>query len=426
MKSIMSSTVVLAAVFVRFAAGQTQVDLSKQSKSVDFSSSQSTKPFQTGNTLPATCSVGQMFFVTSAPGGQNSYGCVAANTWALESGTAPPATTVRSSGTEVGTRSAVDFLTGPGVLEAISDTGQEIAVQSTLDTSYVETRPGEQSGVALLCQSASGSGAAYTCGASPALTTYTNGMVLHWTPDVDGAGGSTTIDVDLLGAKPLTLADGATNPGTSDIFAGQLYLIWYDGAEFRLISGSSSSGSGGTGPQGPRGATGPAGPEGPAGATGPSGPAGAGSGATLDFQSGTAAFTMNGSDVTIFSGSTPVTLEAGACLTFSAGATATGAASAATTLKVFADSTLIHTFYPSGGMPEYQTWGYCNLPGSSTNQLRFEITPLFFGGTSTSINSIDGYSNLPTPVTWGSTPHTLYLKANAVSGTVSGSFWFVR
>jgi hypothetical protein len=65
---------------------QTQVDLRTQSKSVDFSTAPSTKPMQTGAVLPAVCSIGQQFFNTAAPAGQNLYGCPATNTWVLEAG----------------------------------------------------------------------------------------------------------------------------------------------------------------------------------------------------------------------------------------------------------------------------------------------------------------------------------------------------
>lgn len=36
-----------------------------------------------GNTLPATCVVGQQFFKTNATAGQNLYGCTATNTWTV-------------------------------------------------------------------------------------------------------------------------------------------------------------------------------------------------------------------------------------------------------------------------------------------------------------------------------------------------------
>jgi hypothetical protein len=264
----------IVAVGAVLCSGQTQIDLRTQTKSVDFSGAQSTKPFQTGTSLPPTCTVGQMFFVTAATAGQNSFGCTSPNVWSLEHGNSVSPTEIRSAGVAVGTRPVLDLSTGSGVLWSVSDTGQAISVQTLLDTSVAQTRAGQQSGSALLCASAPGSGTAsnYSCSMSPTLATYSTGMVVHWTPDNDGAGGTTTLNVDDLGARRIADADGITDPAAGGLVAGQLYQLWYDGALFRLIGGGSGGGSG-TGTVGPRGPTGPAGPAGP---TGPAGPAGSG------------------------------------------------------------------------------------------------------------------------------------------------------
>ncbi len=68
------------------AWGQTQVDLRTQSKSIDFSAFGVTKPMSTGNTLPATCTAGQMYLLSNAAPGSNLYACLSANLWALEGG----------------------------------------------------------------------------------------------------------------------------------------------------------------------------------------------------------------------------------------------------------------------------------------------------------------------------------------------------
>jgi hypothetical protein len=65
-------------------AAQTRVDLRTQSKSVDFSGAASTKPSQTGTTVPASCALGQTFLNTAAQPGQNLYICTAANTWTVQ------------------------------------------------------------------------------------------------------------------------------------------------------------------------------------------------------------------------------------------------------------------------------------------------------------------------------------------------------
>ena len=52
----------LAAVLITCGAdGQTAVDLRTQSKSVDFTSAATTKPFKSGTVLPAACGVGKRF-----------------------------------------------------------------------------------------------------------------------------------------------------------------------------------------------------------------------------------------------------------------------------------------------------------------------------------------------------------------------------
>jgi len=77
---------ILWALSLPIMLGQTAVDLRTQSKNVDFSAAPSTKPMQTGTTIPATCATGQMFFLTTAPAGSNVYGCESTNVWTLESG----------------------------------------------------------------------------------------------------------------------------------------------------------------------------------------------------------------------------------------------------------------------------------------------------------------------------------------------------
>jgi len=267
------------------AAGQTQIDLSTQAKNV---------PIKSGVSLPGTCAVGQVYFLTNAPTGANLYGCTAVNTWTAQGsqtggGTTlqgtlasmPPACTVgqiyfasdaaaganlygcsasntwtseggsetvSSSGVIVGARPITNFQTGPGLISVITDTGTEINIQSALDTAVVATLPSEQTGSSLLCSPASGTATAYNCSMTPTATAYTVGMVLHWIPDVNGAGGSTTLNVDTLGATSVKQADGVTDPSATDIVAGSMREVWYDGGNFRFLeTGSGQSSGGGSG-----------------------------------------------------------------------------------------------------------------------------------------------------------------------------------
>jgi hypothetical protein len=205
-------------------------------------------PVKLGSSLPAICTQGDLFFVTVAPAGSNLYGCTAGNTWSVlgsggGSGGGPGTLTIASNGTVVGTRGIANFLPGTGILNLLADTGTMLNIQQSVDTAVVLTRGGHQSGQTLLCGSASGSGSNFTCAMSPTLTGYQRGMVLEWTPDVDGAGGAATLNIDLLGAKAIKLADGVTDPFASDIAGGRLQPIWFDGVNFRLIAPVMTSAS---------------------------------------------------------------------------------------------------------------------------------------------------------------------------------------
>ncbi len=229
-------------------AAQTQVDLHSQSKGVDFQNAPYTRPIRTATVLPATCTVSELILVTSAPPGANIYACLSANTWVPETGGTAQSPTIQNGGVSVAARGTENFVPGAGLTNAITDLGTRINIQQSVDSSIVVTQASLQAGQAQFCPSASGSSATYTCSVTPALTSYTPGMILHWKPDLNGAGGATTLNVDLLGAVPLIRQDG-TNPGNSDIVAGELYQVWYDGTVFRLLSGTVTSGgsSGGSG-----------------------------------------------------------------------------------------------------------------------------------------------------------------------------------
>ncbi len=76
-------TLILSMLVVQ-AFGQTQIDLGHQGKNIDFSSQPLVRPFRTGTSLPATCVIGEMFFLTTAVAGGNSYGCSTTNMWTLQ------------------------------------------------------------------------------------------------------------------------------------------------------------------------------------------------------------------------------------------------------------------------------------------------------------------------------------------------------
>lgn len=305
---------------------QTKISLRDQSSNIDFTNAVFTRPVKTGTTLPAQCTVGDLFFRSNVTPGQNLYACVSANTWTVlvgsassslpstfgndnalltvSSGTAawqqfggdisgPPnavrvtklqnrtvadiapspgmalawngatsawepqtisggggggggSLSIQNDGTVVGSRGTLNWTPGLGLTNMLADTGLAVQIQQSVDTSVIQSRANTQSGQTLYCASASATTANYTCAMTPALTAYTSGMVVHWRPDVNSIAGVVTLNINTLGAKPVRRMDGSTNPTVDDIVAGQLYLLWYDGATFRLPGATSSSGGGGT------------------------------------------------------------------------------------------------------------------------------------------------------------------------------------
>jgi hypothetical protein len=102
----------------------------------------------------------------------------------------------------------------------------------------VETRLNEASGADLLVATTSNSGTAYA-GCPPGLTPpVTAGMVVHLTPDHGSSGGATTFNYCSTSAVAFREADGVTNLTNTDLVAGRMYNVWYDGTIWRLLAGS--------------------------------------------------------------------------------------------------------------------------------------------------------------------------------------------
>ncbi|MBV9781860.1 MAG: hypothetical protein JOY62_18000 [Acidobacteriaceae bacterium] len=108
----------ILALFASEALAQTSVNLADQSHNADFANFAFTRTMSVGTSVPSTCSVGQLFFNTSAPAGQNVYGCSQTNTWSALgampalggdlSGTISNASVAKINGTSVPPNSASD------------------------------------------------------------------------------------------------------------------------------------------------------------------------------------------------------------------------------------------------------------------------------------------------------------------------------
>ncbi len=231
----------MAAALAAIGAGQTQVDLRTQSKSVDFSAASSTKPVTTGTALPSTCSVGQMFFLSNAPAGQNVYGCAAVNTWTLQSGSGGGSGSgvgVESAGTLVGTRATFNFPSGGTCMAtAVADTGTVINITPSVNTALCPSDAILQGGSAPnICTSASGSGTAYTAACATTLTALSAKQVLWWHIDHVSASIAPTLNVDGLGAQTITDGLGNALGAATTLAAGMEVPVWNDGTHFRVMT----------------------------------------------------------------------------------------------------------------------------------------------------------------------------------------------
>lgn len=133
------SAILVAASLIGIANAQTLVDLRTQSKSVDFSGANTTKPFKAGTVLPATCGVGEAFFQTNAPAGLNLYGCTAVNSWTLLS-----AGLILGDVTGTPSASTVSKLQGRTVSASAPGNGQSLAWNSTSSSWTPQTIAGTQ------------------------------------------------------------------------------------------------------------------------------------------------------------------------------------------------------------------------------------------------------------------------------------------
>lgn len=105
--------------------------------------------------------------------------------------------------------------------------------------------------LALYAGTSTGSGDDWVVSPSPALTAYTDGLIVSFISNFASAGGGATLNVSNLGAKSFVMADGTTAIGAADIEDDMLVNAQYIAGNdhFRLVNGVGlvAISSGGTG-----------------------------------------------------------------------------------------------------------------------------------------------------------------------------------
>ena len=105
-----------------------------RSSVIDFSHISVTSPVSVGVVLPSTCSIGQLFFLVTAPAGQNLFGCTSANIWTSESNALPQVGAGSAASTS--TNSSTQTSTPTTVTSAGSSAGNYDAANSSVAVSF--------------------------------------------------------------------------------------------------------------------------------------------------------------------------------------------------------------------------------------------------------------------------------------------------
>lgn len=225
-----------------FGAGQAV----EAPNSVDLGSGELKIP--NGTTLPVSCVSGQQFQDTDATSGQQHYLCEA-GTWVLQGdggggggGLSVPGGNGMVAHIGSGSTANRTITAGTGMTCANGD-GVSGNPTCGIDTAVVPTKADLQAGSILRCAPASASGANYTCSMSPALGSYTDGMVIEFEPDVNSSAGAITVNIDSLGSANIKQADGSTDPGAATLVAGRQVPLRFDGTVFRLPAGGGGGAS---------------------------------------------------------------------------------------------------------------------------------------------------------------------------------------
>ncbi len=211
----------LVAFYAATLYGQTQVDLRTQSKSVDFSGANATKPFKSGTVFPSVCSVGEIFYKIDAPAGTNLYACTSLNAWTLETSGSPPVT--GNSG---------KVLTTDGAALSFSSLSGDISGPvSAVSVGQIQGR--------VVSSAAPASGQALVWNAS------TN----RWEPQnvAGGGGGSGATMASQLGDFAITRTNGSTLTIGANCTASTPCNVHFGILVYSIIGSASVTVTGGTG-----------------------------------------------------------------------------------------------------------------------------------------------------------------------------------
>ena len=199
----------------------TQLDLHFQSRDIDFSAANATKPFKSGTALPSVCNIGEMFFWLNAPAGANLYGCTSLNGWTLE-----------EAGLPIVTGNSGKILTTDGTSLLFNSLGGDVSGSpSAVTVTQLQGRPV--------------SSAAPSAGQALAW----NATTLRWEPQTvsAGGGGSGASMASQLGDFVVVRTSATTLTIGADCSVTTPCMTRFGSLVYSFASGGSVSVSAGTG-----------------------------------------------------------------------------------------------------------------------------------------------------------------------------------
>lgn len=144
---------------------------------------------------------------------------------------------VSVNGSSIGSQQSLNLISGSGLTETcVNNTGaSRVDCTPSLNTAVALTNANAQANKPWFCSSTNGT-TTYACSlsAASALTAYTSGMWLLLVTDTTNTSTQPTLNVDTVGLKSITQADGSSVPTAGQIVAGRPYWLYFDGTVFRL------------------------------------------------------------------------------------------------------------------------------------------------------------------------------------------------
>jgi hypothetical protein len=129
-------------------------------------------------------------------------------------------------------------------IEAAAIPASAAVVGTNFSKQLIASTP-HQVGLPLQCADTSSSATTYTCTTTPSIASLATGDTFIFTSINQNNSGSSTLNIDAIGAKTLKKYQNTANLAAGDLQASSTVLVTYDGTNFEISQiGNAPSGSG--------------------------------------------------------------------------------------------------------------------------------------------------------------------------------------